>query len=262
MRPPAARRAAPRPLGRDTQLYSLGTMPKKFKSKLYERNNAGKSPRLGAVAPRVLGGWRMPNPRPPVSTKSINRMETKALTGSSATLAMTESGQCFHLDQITQGPGVTQRLGQKTQITAVHIRGHINQKAGVPFDNVGYYLVWDRQPNEALATPGDILALTGVNAIEAFPNLDTQERFIILGKKMHKMANEDTAGSHFNDSMTWTVDDYFQFSRKLVTTTVLAGSGLISDRVSGALLIVGVGRNPVASASNFAFNYRCYFNDV
>lgn len=238
-------------------------MPAKFKSKLFQRNKGGIGGRgAGLYMPRMQGGFRAPNPAPPKSTKSSNYLENKSLTGGSASLALQETGQVFHLDQITQGAGVTQRLGQKAQITGVHIRGSALMNNSNTNDTFVYYLVWDKSPNEALATPGDIINLGGFDAAHAFPNLDTSDRFIILGRKSHICVNANTGVNDRNVSMYWNVDDYFQFSRKLVSTTVLSGSGLISDRVSGALLLVGCGTQGAGFTSTLNFGYRCYFNDV
>lgn len=236
-----------------------------YKSKLFKRNNGGKKTygqgKSAYFRPRRMGGFYAPNPRPPVSIYSTQRKEIKALTGYSATLALSEAGQCFHLDQIPQGTGVTDRTGQKHQVTALHIRGDWHMNNSAVDDHVGYMLVWDRQPNEALATPGDIIA-GGTDIIKGFPNQDNNGRFIILARKTHTACNQDANDEPTNQSQLWFVDDYFQFSRSLIATTVTGGGPTISDRTSGALILVGMGLRPAAQAANLAFSYRLYFNDV
>lgn len=238
-----------------------------YRSKLFKRNNGGKKKTIGKgsysfSSPRMVGGWRAPNPRPMQPYHSINRYENKALTGTSATIALKEDGQCFHLDQVARGTQLGDRLGQKHQVTAVHIRGRWEMPNSRDYAQVGYMLVWDRQPGEALAAPGDILALTGVDSYEAFPNQDNNDRFIILSRKMHNASNALTSGAQYNDSAQWVIDDYFQFRRQLIATSTLGGAGTIADRVSGALILVGLGNASAANSANLTFSYRLYFQDV
>lgn len=238
-----------------------------YRSKLFKRNNGGKKKTAGKgrysfTSPRMVGGWRAPNPRPFQPYYSVNRYENKAITGTSATLALTELGQCFHLDQIARGTQLGQRLGQKHQVTGIHIRGRWFMQNTVSSDSVGYMLVWDKHPGEALPLPGDILALTGVDSHEAFPNQDNQDRFICLARKTHNATNANTTASEYNDSALWNVDDYFQFRRNLIATSTLGGAGTIADRVSGALILLGIGRQSAANSANLTFNYRLYFQDV
>lgn len=236
-----------------------------YKSKLFQRNNGGKKTYgtggAGLFRPRRMGGFYAPNPRPPVSTRSTQRLENKSLTGYGSTLACTDAGQCFHLDQITQGTAHSQRTGQKAQITGVHIRGEWNLNNTTITDHVGYLLVWDRQPNESLATPGDIMQ-GGTDIINAFPNQDNNARFIILARKTHKACNQDKLDEPTNPSQLWVLDDYYQFSRSLISTVVQAGTGSITDRTTGALLMVGMGLKPISESGNLVFNFRVYFNDV
>lgn len=238
-----------------------------YRSKLFRRNNGGtvtKKPyakRSKAVVNRAA-------PRPqrlPVSV--VNTAERKQLTGAGATLALKDVGQCFHLDQVTQGTGATQRLGQKYRVTGVHIRGDWIIQLNTRRDNIGYYLVWDRQPNEALANPGDILNLTGTDSIKAFPNASNDGRFQFLARKDHSATTAvfgaTAALTTLNHDSVWHIDHFFDLTdSRLIATNVIAGSGLISDRTSGALLMVGIGDNSATVAANLSFTYRVYFEDV
>lgn len=214
---------------------------------------------------RFLYGMRAPNPRPYQPRTNINKYENKALTGANASSFCREEGQVYHIDQIDRGNQVGNALGQKHMVTAVHIRGQWVQPNGTTYDRPGYYLVWDRQPNEALATPGDILDLSvgGADCSIAFPNQDNGSRFIILAKREHSSVNAQEGEGPRDSSMQWIVDEYHRLPRNLVATKTLgSGSGLIDNRVTGALLLLTFGKNPSVNSNPLNFQFRVYFQDV
>lgn len=198
----------------------------------------------------------------------VNTQEQKCINGTDSTIALKDAGQCFHLDQITQGAGVSQRVGQKHRVTGFHIRGNWKINAAQGVDHVGYYLVWDRQPNEILANPGDILRGAGsLDTINAFPNVDNLSRFQILGRKTHSgvtaLTNATTGLQTRDGSGIWHVDDFWDLSKnRLIATQVIGGDGLIGDRTTGALILLGIGDLPPSVASNLTFNFRLFFEDV
>lgn len=214
---------------------------------------------------RFLYGMRAPNPRPYQPRTGINRMENKALTGANASSLCREEGQVYHLDQIARGDQLGTALGQKHMVTAVHIRGQWTLPNASSFDRPGYYLVWDKQPNEALATPGDILDLSvgGADCLIAFPNQDNGSRFIILAKREHDSVNQQQGDGARNESMQWIVDEYHRLPRNLVATkTLSSSSGTITNRVTGALLLLTFGRQSSANSNPLQFQFRVYFQDV
>lgn len=236
------------------------------RSALFRRNNSGipKKP-YPKRAPRV---YNRAAPSPPKSkVAQVNTQEQKVLNGSGSALTLKDSGQCFHLDQITQGVGASQRLGQKHKVTGVHLRGQWALPSGVHTDCVGYMLFWDRQPNEVLANPADILRISGTDSVRCFPNVDNAGRFVPLGRKQFTSSNASTNGTTGlqvkTESSDWNIDDFWDFSTKnLVATQVLAGDGLIGDRTSGALILLGIGGHAAASSANMNFNFRVFFEDV
>lgn len=214
---------------------------------------------------RYLYGMRAPNPRPYQPRTGINKKENKALTGANASSLCREEGEVYHLDQIARGDLVGNALGQKHMCTAVHIRGEWTLPNASTFDRPGYYLVWDKQPNEALATPGDILDLTtgGADCSLAFPNQDNNSRFIILAKREHDSVNAQAGEGPRSESMQWIVDEYHRLPRNLVATkTISSSSGLIDNRVSGALLLLTFGKQPSVNSNPLKFQFRVYFEDV
>jgi len=214
---------------------------------------------------RYLYGMRAPNPRPYQPRTSVNKYENKALTGANASSLCREEGQVYHLDQIQRGNQLGEALGQKHMVTAIHIRGQWTLPNTQIYDRPGYYLVWDRQPNEALATPGDILDLSvgGADCSIAFPNQDTGSRFMILAKREHSAVNAQQNEIGRNDNHQWIVDEYHRLPRGLVATKTLgSASGLIDNRVSGALLLLTFGRNTSVNSNPLNFQFRIYFQDV
>lgn len=240
-----------------------------YKSKLYKRNAGGSGKKSALLySPRRTQGFYPPNPQPPRSALGINRREQKYRTvfpvGSEECL---ENPDVIHLDIINQGTGANERLGQKFKVTGVHIRGFFNIQGARAknHDFPGYYLVWDKQPNELLPISGQILALSGgTNADFTFPLAGNEDRFIILARKqaqVNKSDNQvDTTGLLNNSTVL--IDDYYQFKRNLQATTLLGGNGNIDVRTTGALYLVPFGRYPTGVASTMDYNYRVYFEDV
>lgn len=234
-----------------------------YKSKLFRRNNGGRKLVSTSRNHGMSGGFRAANPKPKVSDRSTQRLENKSITVATAVSAVNTAGNVFHMDTIGQGTLASQRTGQKHQVTGVHIRGRIPMDNDASYDEVGYYLVWDRQPSEIKPGFPDIFQTgVGVNSINAFPNNSNSERFIIISRKTRSMTNALVAGNQYNATMQWSIDDYYQFSRKYIATSITGGGSTISDRSSGALYLVTVGGNTGGGATSMNFDYRLYFNDV
>lgn len=244
------------------------TMPQ-FKSKLFQRNQGGHGKMGGGLyAPRRQAGFYPPNPRPLSGTRRVNARENKQRTFNLQSSPAGAQSQANHLDIIPQGAGASARIGQKFQVTAIHIRGEmrLSAESGIRDDTGGYYLLWDKQPNKALANPLDILdlQLNTVTNADAFPLASNSDRFVILARKSYDFVKQETATGSFDSRHI--VDDYFQFRRTLIATCQngaeagITPTGIISTRTSGALLMLPFGNN--LTALSFNYSYRVYFNDV
>lgn len=236
-----------------------------YRSKLFNRNNGGRTKGTYFKKPypaRARIAISRANPRPPKSAVSkVNTAESKHATFTDASIICRDTGNVALLDIITQGTAAGNRLGQKYRTTGIHIKGTWKLPVATLTDNPGYMLVWDRQPNETLANPADIM-IGGTDSSRSFPNSDNLDRFVFLARKHHTSVNQNNTGDQTTSS-EWTVDDYYDFSdKRLIATNVVGGSGLIGDRSSGALLIFGTGQNVTAISSSLQFNYRIYFEDV
>lgn len=240
-----------------------------FRSKLFNRNQGGHGKVGGGLyLSRRTGGFHPPNPSPPPGRKQINSREKKQRTFNLQSTPCSSVSPPNHLDVIAQGTGASQRLGQKYKVTGVHIRGELllPTETGIRSDTAGYYLVWDRQPNGAVALLGDVLDVesAAVTSADAFPLASNESRFIILARKSHNLIQQQTGTTTFEDRKT--IDDYFQFRKILIATSKNVdelGStplGGIGTRMSGALLMIPFGNN--LAEVTFEYSYRLYFEDI
>ncbi len=236
-----------------------------FRSKLFNRNKGGHAKLGGSTR---SGGFFPPNPSPPAGRKQINSREKKQRTFNLQSTPARSDADPSHLDIIAQGTGASQRIGQRSKITGIHIRGEMSLPTEIAnrTSSAGYYIVWDRQPNGALAVLNDILdtEVNDVNSVDAFPLASNEARFVILARKTHNFVKQETASSSFDDR--WTIDHYLQFNRSLLTTSknvdelATTPSGGIGTRSSGALLLLPIG--DTTAEIPFTYSYRVYFEDV
>lgn len=236
-----------------------------YRSKLFQRNKGGHAKLGGSTR---SGGFFLPNPSPPPGRKQINSREKKQRTFNLQSSGASSESAPNHLDIIAQGAGASQRIGQKFKVTGIHIRGEMlfPTENIIRTDTAGYYLVWDRQPNGAIAVLNDILDTEGtdVTSADAFPLASNEARFIILARKSHNFVKQQTQPTAFDDR--WTVDHYLQFNRSLIATSKNVDelgstpSGGIGTRSSGALLMLPFGNN--TTELPFTYSYRLYFEDV
>lgn len=211
---------------------------------------------------RVPTSARVPRPgRTPISSKSL-----KAITVDHGALSVASDSVCVLLDPVAQGTSDIQRVGLKWRDKAVHVRGQLYIDAADTSGHVPVqlYYVWDRQPNGALATSAQILD-PATSVFEGFLNLEYQDRFTILKTKSYllKKSTWSGAGGTFLDTSAFMIDEYFTLPRYCVACGTNGGTGIISDRKSGALLLLAVSNLAIAGAEpNLNISTRVYFEDV
>ena len=83
--------------------------------------------------------------------------ENKYIDIAHASYANDTTGSVTHLSVVPQGDSVNSRDGRKFMLTNVNIRGWIEQNSTAVWNNPVNLLVWDKQPNKALAAITDIL---------------------------------------------------------------------------------------------------------
>lgn len=175
------------------------------------------------------------------------------------------AGSVALLDNIATGDLVINRDGQKWRDIAVQLRGVIKADSTTTLAMAKWMLVWDAQPNLALATVAAILdANSGTSPITQLPNRDNSRRFTILRSKTYTLAGNDTTAAQQNDSGIHYVDEYVKLpSFCEVQTTTGDATGNIGNRVSGALLLVKMSDQATGTtAPDFDWTTRTSFVDL
>ena len=172
--------------------------------------------------------------------------------------ACNTTGTITHLNVIAQGNTINNREGKAYRIKNIQVRGVIESDTTTTRAQCACYLVWDRQPNKALAGITDILDSVNSNS---FTKRENTGRFRIL-KKWHRVVigniTTPTTGRECID-----VDKYLKLPKDLVTMCTTADTtGVIGDIISGALLWVTVGSVAAGTAdANFTGGFRIGFSD-
>jgi len=211
---------------------------------------------------RTSGFAANPHPAPsslPITIGTVKSKTYQAI-GFRPDNVMTNAGTL--VDTIDKGTADNQRIGSKWNPTALHLKGYVRGQATSPaYVNTGYYVVWDRQPNRALATQQDVFVGTAPSFM--YPAPSTDDRFLIIHHKIFNVVVPD-AGV-VGDKSQFIVDDYIKLPARLTCHAALGSSaGGINDRVSGALLLFVYSSEGVASIARPQANlaHRIYFNDV
>lgn len=165
-----------------------------------------------------------------------------------------------HLDIITQGDAVTQRNGKAWVNTNVQLRGYISNKTTAITNHVGMYLIWDRQPNKALAAVTDIL--DSANAYSLMKR-ENKSRFVTIKKWQRVLIGNSTTPSTGREAVL--IDKWVKLpAESIAQTTAADTTGAIGNRITGALILVAVGSNIAGTAAaefNGTFYIRIGFKD-
>lgn len=175
------------------------------------------------------------------------------------------AGSVTLLDNIPTGDLVSTRDGQKWRDIAVQLRGSIKADSTTTLALAKWMLVWDSQPNLALATVAAILdANSGTSSITQLPSRDGNRRFTILRSKTYTLAGNDTTAAQQNPNGIYYVDEYVKLPRFCeVQTTAADTTGNIGNRVSGALLLVKMSDQATGTtAPDFDWTARVSFIDL
>lgn len=166
-----------------------------------------------------------------------------------------------HIDIVPVGSTVNSRDGRKFKPTSVQLRGIARSDTTTVASNGAVYLVWDRQPNKALASVTDILDSQNSNS---FGKRENAQRFRIIKKWRYDfIGNYATAGQQTSKSQ-YDVDEYVKLPEEcLAECTTADTTGAIGNRVTGALLMVTVGDTAGGTTdATFTVRIRTNFRDV
>lgn len=184
----------------------------------------------------------------------INPPPRRALAGegkyfdiAAGSTALNTTGSVTHIDVVPVGSSVNSRDGRKWKNTSFQIRGIAGNDNTATTTQGALYLVWDRQPNKALAGVTDILDSASSTS---FAKRENAQRFRILKKwRWVFNGNGATAGQQTSGT-AYDIDDYVRLPDECVAECTTADTtGQIANRVTGALLLVAVG-NQAGPATN------------
>lgn len=170
------------------------------------------------------------------------------------------TGSLTHLDIVPQGTTVNSREGKAFKVTGVHVKGFIQGLAATAITTASWALVWDYQPNKASTNIVDIF--DSINAT-SFRNRDNAGRFKILAYRFNTVIGN--TGGNLTDSTVRVVDSFTAVGpgAGVALCTSSDTTGVIGNRVSGALYLVTTGSNPVdTSEAKAVFRIRVMFSDV
>jgi len=172
----------------------------------------------------------------------------------------TTVGEVHHLDIIPRGTVVNSREGRAFRLTSIQMRGMVTSNQDTIFAQAVTYLVWDKQPNKALAAAADIVTPV---ADSSFTNRENAARFVILRRMAWIVTGElDTGTTAINKAHE--VNEYIKLPPDCIAScTVDDATGEIANRISGALLILTIGstNNAVLDAQSL-LTFRLNFIDV
>lgn len=177
---------------------------------------------------------------------------------------LVSAGSVSLLDGIGTGTSVNTREGQKWRDIGVQLRGKIVTDSTTVTALAKWMLVWDAQPNLALATVASILdANSGTSPITQLANRDGNRRFTVLRSRTYTIAGNDTTAGQATDSSVYYVDEYVKLPKWCtVQTTGADTTGAIGNRVSGALLLVNMSDQVSGTtAPDFDWTTRVSFID-
>jgi len=177
-----------------------------------------------------------------------------------AVYGLNTTGSITHLDIVPQGTTVLTRVGKSYQINTIQIRGYVQADSAATVNMVAMYLVWDNQPNKALAAINDVI--NGTNPY-SFSRRENVARFTILKKWIRVLEGNNAAGGQTGKT-TFVIDYYKKVKNRglIAQCTSADTTGVIGNRINGALLLITVGDSIAGTSdANANLTMRLGFND-
>ena len=103
--------------------------------------------------------------------------DAKYITIANSDYNFDTTGSIAHLSAVQQGSTVHERDGKAFRITSVQLRGYASNNSASVMNDCAALLVWDKQPNKALAAITDILDSANARSMN---NRDNAGRFVVL----------------------------------------------------------------------------------
>lgn len=218
-------------------------------------------------------GFPNPNFKPvrrfyPRRIKSINQ-RTSGFVGASgdakfvdtdeATYACDTTGTVTHLDIVPRGSSVNEREGKNFRNTSIQIRGSLKNGSTASVSEAVVLIVWDKQPNKALAVIGDVLDSVASTAMNKRENAS---RFVIIRRYDNCLTGKGDGTSAPGYFINF--DQYIKLPPDCIASCTDADTtGAIGNRISGALLMMTLGSNVAGTtASALTCTVRVNFEDI
>lgn len=167
------------------------------------------------------------------------------------------TGAITLLNTVPQGAGESARIGRKINIRSIECHLRTGAEATTVVNQFRWMLVYDRQPNKALAAITDVLNSVDPNALK---NDQNRERFLVIKDKTGKVIGNNTTAGQQTDC---TINVFKYYKRcKLPVVYGTAGTGAIGDITTGALLLLTCGQQAAGTSdNNLVGNVRIRFDD-
>lgn len=158
---------------------------------------------------------------------------------------------------IAQGTTESERVGRDVILKSVWIRGFVRANSAATVNFCRTLIVWDKQPNGALA---GITAILGSHSSQALPNDTNRDRFVTLWQKAWAVTGHNTAPATGNEMQV--ADMYKKLPDFCHTVYGSGAGGAITDIQTGALLLVCVGNVASGTATaQWDFHIRVRYVD-
>lgn len=187
--------------------------------------------------------------------------EAKYVDTGEATYACDTTGTITHVSIVPQGATAVARDGRTCEITACHIRGLIQSNSTTTITSGTLLLVWDQQPNKALAAIDDILDGKKAHLQNKRENAN---RFRILMRRDYALIGNTTTAGQATSASGYRVEEYIRLPKGCICVYTTADTtGAIANCIQGALLFVSIGQTAAGnSAAAFYGTLRTSFRDI
>lgn len=186
------------------------------------------------------------------------RGDAKFVDTAVATYANNTTGSITHISIIPQGDNINSRDGKACRATSVNVRGVMAVDTTTTVTTIANYLVWDYQPNKALAVITDVFDTA--NAL-SFPRRENNARFKIIKKWFLCMSGNATTPATGLEVAP--LDDYVRLPIDAnILYTAGDTTGVIGDTIQGALLFISLGSAAAGTTDgNTTAGFRLNFTD-
>lgn len=204
--------------------------------------------------------------------KKADSTELKAFDVDVASYNVNTTGSPTLVFLPRQGVDFDERVGRKTHIKSIYIRGQIAVQpaianpivtgANCPAQMGRLIVVWDKQPNGAAFAATDLLFSASVYAQL---NLNNRDRFQILADQQYCLGPfiYNTTATSAIGTTADVIQEIKWYKKVNLETIYKADAGNIGDISTGALFVFWIGS--VVSGTNDLvadMSVRCRYNDV